>query len=121
MEEINAIPLSKRQSVSKKMLEQYNDRIPVVFVKGESRITIKSSKFLAPKEFSMAQFLMSVRDRCDITESEAIYLLTESNKLIPSSYKMEEIYKLHKNKDNFLYLIYNTENVFGKRRNFNFL
>lgn len=114
MDKIRLVPLEKRKSIADKILKEYPDRLPIVLLKGDSTINIESPKYLVPKGITMAKLLIDVKKRANIDPRDALFILTENNTMIPSGELLSVVYEKYKNEDNFLYLIYNTESVFGR-------
>ena len=61
---------------------------------------------------SLGQFIYVIRKRIKLQANEALFILV-NNVLQPSNKSIQEIYEDHKDVDNFLYIIYSSENTFG--------
>lgn len=97
------------------LLSQYPDRIPIIcHPKDYNKITYKHRvKYLVPDSLSFAQFQYVIRKNIQMKKEDALYFFV-NNRIIPSSsMSISEIYSKYKNKDNFLYIVYSTENTFG--------
>lgn len=108
--------LEERKQESKKIMEKYEDRIPIVIFKDEkckNLQDINKNKFLAPTDLTLAQFLCVVRKRIELDESQALFIFVDDSTLAASSQTIGTIYQNHKDEDGFLYMIYCSENVFG--------
>lgn len=106
--------LEKRKEESKKILEKYPERIPVIVEKDKkSRISeIDKNKFLTPQDLTLGQFLYVIRKRIKINPEDALYCFV-NNSLPPTSVSMISLYDSHKDEDGFLYITYCSENTFG--------
>lgn len=107
--------LEKRKEESKRIMEKYDQRIPLIVLK-DTKCTlpdIDRYKFLAPYDITLGQFMYVVRKRIKLETHESIYFFVNENVLVNSSQSMITIYDSHKDEDGFLYLTYCTENVFG--------
>lgn len=105
----------KRVEESKRILNKYPDKIPIIVSKeGKSKLTkIDKCKYLAPNDLTLGQFAMIIRKRIELKESEALFFFTEKSSIPTTSASLTELYNLHKNEDGFLYIFYCGENVFG--------
>jgi GABA(A) receptor-associated protein len=108
--------LKERIEESKKIMEKYDDRIPIVIFKDEKCKNIQDinkNKFLAPSDLTIGQFLCVVRKRIELDESQALFIFVDESTLAAASQTIGTIYQRHKDEDGFLYMIYCSENVFG--------
>ena len=106
--------IDKRSAESRRIMEKYPDRIPVI-VFGDERSTAPSIdryKYLIPEDLTIGQFIYVIRKKIKLAPEQAIYLFV-NDKLIPSSHEMQKIYEAEKDKDGFLYITYALENTFG--------
>ena len=107
----------KRKEESQKILEKYEDKIPVIVEKhhGASVKEIDKQKFLVPFEMTVAQFIYVIRKRIELTEQEALYIFVD--KTLPMTSQtvksLYDDYKTKKDFDGFLYITYCNENTFG--------
>ena len=103
-----------RIKVSKKFLEKYPDRIPVIVEKAQSSNIpdIDKHKYLVPKDLTVSQFIYVIRKRVKIKSEEALFLFINNN-LQVSSHLMSNVYENNKDSDNFLYCLYQNESTFG--------
>lgn len=103
-----------RYEESKKIMEKYEDRIPIIVTRDKkSKLEdIDKNKFLAPEDLTVAQFISVIRKRIKLSESEAMYIFV-NNTLPTTSASLSTIYAQHKDEDGFLYVTYCAENVFG--------
>eukprot|EP01088_Endostelium_zonatum_P015650 TRINITY_DN3945_c0_g1_i1.p1 TRINITY_DN3945_c0_g1~~TRINITY_DN3945_c0_g1_i1.p1 ORF type:complete len:140 (-),score=20.69 TRINITY_DN3945_c0_g1_i1:85-504(-) len=105
----------KRKSLAEKMKLSYPDRIPIIVEKhAGSRTTpdITKSKFLAPGEITIAQFLLELRQHMTVDASSAIYLFFGETTPNPSALLIST-YENFKDEDGFLYITYAGEKTFG--------
>lgn len=107
----------KRKEESQKILDKYEDKVPVIVEKhhGASVNDIDKHKFLVPFEMTVAQFIYVIRKRIELTEKEALYIFVD--KTLPmTSQTIKSLYEDYKTKedfDGFLYVTYCNENTFG--------
>ena len=103
-----------RLNESKRIMNKYPDRIPVIVNKSDhSNIQdIDKKKYLVPRDMYIGQFTYIIRKNIKLNESEAIFV-TINNNLVPTNITMSEIYKKDHNEDGFLYVVYSSENTFG--------
>lgn len=108
--------IDHRKKESQKMLTKYGDRIPII-VEKSSKCNLKAvskNKFLVPHNLTLAQFLVILRKRIDLNPTETLFLFINDSILAPTSDSIISLYEEYKDEDNFLYLSYCNENVFGK-------
>ena len=104
----------KRKEDSKKILEKYKDRIPVIVTKHKTcKIkNIDKNKYLVPNDMTVGQFIYVVRKRLKLQPNMALFFYT-NNKLATTSALLSQVYNDEKNEDGFLYMVYQDENTFG--------
>lgn len=104
----------KRLDESIRIKKKYPDRIPVIVEKAEScnMPDINKHKYLVPDDLTVSQFIYVIRKRIKIKPEEAIFLFI-NNSLPASSSLMSDVYENNKDKDNFLYCLYQNESTFG--------
>lgn len=106
--------LEERTAEANKIREKYPDRIPVIVerAKGSDVDDIDKRKFLVPKDLTVGQFVYVIRKRIKLAPEQAIYVFVNGS-LPASSALMSQLYKDHKQSDNFLYATYSGEQTFG--------
>jgi len=110
----STVSLEKRIEESKRILDKYPERIPVICeqAKGGKLNNLTKFKFLIPKELTMGQFIYVIRKKIKLDSNQAIFLFI-NNKLIPTAELMSNIYEDEKDEDFFLYISYSAESTFG--------
>ena len=105
----------KRKSEASRILEKFPDKIPIIVEQGKNDKLqkIDKSKFLVPQDLTVGQFMNIIRKRIELSESEAFFIFVNNRVLPSNSSSMISIYDTYKNEDNFLYITYCGENVFG--------
>uniref|UniRef100_A0A803JP89 Microtubule associated protein 1 light chain 3 gamma n=1 Tax=Xenopus tropicalis TaxID=8364 RepID=A0A803JP89_XENTR len=74
---------------------------------------LDKTKFLVPKDLSMMQFINIIRNRMNLSATQAFYLLVNNKSLASMSLTMAELYRDHKDEDGFLYMTYASQEMFG--------
>lgn len=96
--------------------KKYPNRIPIICERLKNSDNdcppIDKNKFLVPFEFTIGQFLFTIRKRMKLPPEKAIFLFI-NDKIYNSSQQLSNIYEKDKNKDGFLYITYTSENTFG--------
>mmetsp|Transcript_4476 Transcript_4476/g.13660 ORF Transcript_4476/g.13660 Transcript_4476/m.13660 type:complete len:120 (+) Transcript_4476:172-531(+) len=107
--------MSKRMDVSKKILEKYPDRIPVIVEKmPKSDVPeIEKKKFLVPVDITVGRFAHEIRKHMQTFNPEKALYLFVNNVLPPTAALMSQIYHQYKDEDGFLYIKYAGETTFG--------
>jgi len=103
-----------RRNESSKVRQKYPDKIPVIVEKQvkTNLPDIDKHKFLVPSDLTVGQFVYVIRKRIKLKPEQALFIFI-NNTLCPTSHLMSEMYRNHKDEDGFLYIIYDTENVYG--------
>jgi len=114
MSSFQNLSLSERQEESNRILAKYNDRIPVIVLKGSNckLPDLDKKKFLVPLDLNFGQFIFIIRKRIKLSPEKAIFLFI-NNTLPRSTDTLGKLYNELKNQDGFLYITYNGENTFG--------
>jgi GABA(A) receptor-associated protein len=112
------ISLQQRQQESKRILDKYPDKIPIICEKRTSDHQIPQLikfKYLVPSDFTVGQFVFTIRKKIELPPEQALYIFLENNILPPTVQPLGLLYEQNKNEDGFLYIIYAGENTFGKK------
>lgn len=107
--------IDKRLRESARVLEKFSDRIPVICEQSKNSFhlpKIDKSKFLVPKDITIAHFVMIIRGRLRLDASVAIFFVV-GDVIASSNLTMSELYSQHADQDGFLYMTYSEENTFG--------
>lgn len=126
---INGEPLSKQQGYqqrytfeqrneeSKRIMDKYPNRLPIIVEKSpqcsEDIPNIDKNKYLVPEDLTVGQFLYVIRKRIRLPSTKALYVMTESGAMPPSSQHIRSLYSKYKNQDKFMYFQYSGESTFG--------
>ena len=102
----------QRKSEAVRIKGLYKDRIPLVIQVDKSVPELDKHKFLVPCDITIGQFLQILRKRMELKSEMGLYIFV--NKTIPSMTTLiGELYKEHRDKDEFLYLSFGAESTFG--------
>ena len=108
--------LQLREGELGRLQKNHPDKVPVFITKSahskDSLPDIRKHKFLVPSEFTMAQFVLTIRRWIMLTPEQAIFIFI-GNVLPMSGSTMGELHALHHGEDGVLRLCYATENTFG--------
>jgi len=106
--------LEERLEESKKIIEKYPERIPIIVEKQcTSDIPeIDKHKFLVPSDITVGQFIYIIRKRIKLQPDKSIFVFIK-NILPPPAANMCDIYNKYKCEDGFIYFTYAGENTFG--------
>lgn len=109
----DSFSLEKRKNEAYRIISKYPSRIPcIVEHNTKSHLILDKTKFLVPNDITIGQFIFVLRKRVNIRAEQALFLFV-NNTIPPSSKIMSDVYREHKNEDNFLYFIISSENTFG--------
>jgi GABA(A) receptor-associated protein len=113
------IPLNERITESKRIIEKFSDKIPVIVQVEDKGLILKKNKFLVPYNVNVSYLIAFIRNQIKLESSEAIFLFCD-NKMLSGGTIMSTVYNeykisnnITKNSDQFLYITINKENTFG--------
>jgi GABA(A) receptor-associated protein len=109
--------LEERIIYSRRLLNKYPDRIPLVIEKNEF-MELQNYKYLLPSNLLVSEFMCIIKTKMNkaLDEKKAIFTFVKSSEnyiLVPMNQTIQEIYNIHKNADGFLYIKFGVENTFG--------
>ena len=106
--------LQERREEAARIKKKFPDRIPVIVERtnGSNIVNIDKRKYLVPKDLTVGQFIYVIRKRVKLSPEEAIFIFI-NNTLPASGALLSQIYKENKDEDEFLYVKYSGESVFG--------
>lgn len=104
-----------RLQESARVIQLYGTKIPVICERApRARLAqIKKRKYLVPRDLTVGQFMYVIRKHMQMPAEQTIYLYIGGHKIYSSSTILSDIYEKEKDRDGFLYVVYNSENVFG--------
>lgn len=110
------IPLIERYNESKRIMEKYSDRIPIICEKDKNSRSncpdIDKNKYLVPTDLTLGQFIYVIRKRIKIPSEKALFVFVNGT-IQPNSRFVTSLYHSYKCEDGFLYITYSFENTFG--------
>ena len=103
----------KRVAESDRIICKYPERVPIICQRINNEVPeIDRSKYLCPRDLSMANFMLVIRKRLHLSPEKALYLFVR-NKIVPCSQLLGTVYEEKKDEDGFLYINYAGESTFG--------
>ena len=112
----NQLDLEKRKEQSHKIMSEYSDKIPVVLERAKNcKINkIIKTKYILSKESNVCEFISVIRKKLELEPGKALFFLANGKFTLSGNEDMGQIYKKYKDdEDDFLYLAYSEEEVFG--------
>ena len=99
----NEFTFDKRLEESKKIREKHPERVPIIVTRavGCKLKEMDKYKFLAPYDLTLGQFLVVIRKRIELDNSEALFVFI-NNTLINTSQSLGSIYDELKDKDGWV-------------------
>ena len=111
------VTYDERVKECQNMLDLYPDKISMIVERSprasSSTPYLHKRKFLAAKDMSLFEFLIVVRNRFNIRDSQTILFFVNDTTLLPQTMPLSEVYNQYRDHDGFVYLKYSTENTFG--------
>ncbi|CAF1037034.1 unnamed protein product [Didymodactylos carnosus] len=103
-----------RRKEGLRIRREYPDRIPTIVERApQSHIQeLSSKKFLVPNDLTVGQFYFLIRKRIQLPPEDALFFFV-NNTIPQASLTMGDLYKQHADEDQFLYVAYSEESVFG--------
>ena len=114
-------PLEKRQAESARIIQKYPDRMPIIVEPCEmnsSTPVIQKTKYLVPKNFTVAELLKVIRKQIPaLTAEEALFVCVimpdKTIEMPPITENISTIYATAKHEDGFMYFNYTKQVTFG--------
>jgi GABA(A) receptor-associated protein len=96
------------------ILRKYPDKIPVIVEPSSNSndANLERNKFLCPKDISISQFLVILRNRLSLKATQSIYLFI-NNKTPSNNLLIGDVYLNNCDTDKFLKIKYGLETFFG--------
>ena len=101
--------VNKRKQMSEKIIKQYPDKIPIICEKDpRSKLKdIEKTKYLMPKDLTVSQFHLIIRNKIELNQEESLFLLVDGKISLVGETRLGDIYEKYGNKeDGFLYIVY---------------
>ena len=108
-------PFEKRKADGDVIRRKYPDRVPVIVEKSPQATiaNLDKTKYLVPADLTVGQFYYLIRKRIHLRAEDALFFFV-NNVIPPTSASMRQLYEEHHEEDNFLYIAYSDESVYGK-------
>ena len=110
------IDLDKRKEASLSLLRAQPKKVPIILEKDPNckLEEIKKTRYLVLRAFTVNQFISLIRHSIKIPEGDALFFSAKGKYGISGETTINEVYKKYKDKeDNFLYIMYTTEVIYG--------
>ena len=108
--------LQLREGELERIRSKHPDKIPIFITKSlyakDSLPEMRKRKFLVPVDYTMGQFLLTIRKWLLLKPDQAIFIFIDNTLPMVGS-TVGELYIKHKGDDGVLRLTYASENTFG--------
>jgi GABA(A) receptor-associated protein len=114
--EIKNLSIDERINYTMKLKNKYPGHVPVIIKKNANDKILQDidkEKYLIPNNLKLSDVMMIIRRRIKISPKHAIFIFVGKGVLVPLSENIVSIYEKYRSEDNFLYMVYTTENTFG--------
>ena len=112
----NEFSFEERFNEAIRVLNKYPDRIPIICERSTTSARdcpiIDKIKYLVPRDLTIGHFLYVIRKRLYLPSEKAIFLFV-GDTIPPTTCLFDQLYHIYKDADNYLYITYAQENVFG--------
>ncbi|XP_053209704.1 microtubule-associated proteins 1A/1B light chain 3C-like [Panonychus citri] len=108
--------LSVRKAEYATLKAKFPNKVMVVverYAKERYLPLIDKTKFLVPEDLCASKLMMIIRSRMDLSNTQAVYLMTANRTMINMTKTLAEIHDQFKDEDGFVYITYASQNVFG--------
>ena len=110
------VDLDKRKEASLTLLRNEPKKVPIILEKDPNCKFegIAKTRYLILRTFTVNKFIALIRESVKIPENDALFLSAKGKYSITGETTIDEVYKKYKDKeDNFLYIMYSTQLVYG--------
>lgn len=104
-----------RKAEADRIRDRYPNRVPVIVERSARAVDIPQvpkSKYLAPQDMSIGQFIYVLRKSISLPPEKALFIFCGSE-LPTTATLLRELYATHGSDDGFLYITYSGESTFG--------
>lgn len=108
--------LEERKKEYEKIKKNYENKIPVILEKDPNSNfnEMEKTKYLLPIDFKTSEVIFLIRNKLKLDNNYGLYLIANGKYAITGSELLSEIYEKYKDKnDNFLYINYSEQQIFG--------
>ncbi len=112
--------LQARLMESQQIRDKYPDRVCVICEKsanGGHIANLDKIKYLVPGTLSLGQCMFIIRKRLKLESPQSMFFFVGGRSIPTPSVDMTTLYRDHKDEDGLLYIVYATENTFGRNCN----
>ena len=106
------LPLEDRRKKANKYLDQNPSKVPVLILNCHKGMELNHYKYLLPKSFTIKRLAIMIKKIVISNSDDALYFYA-NDKIIRYDWRLGDIYDLHRNDDNFLYIKMTNMPTFG--------
>ena len=98
--------IEELQDESKRILEKYPDKIPIIISTKDDNITVDKNKYIVPRNITMGQFIYIVRKKISLGPGQALFFFCDKKLPITALY-CPDVFNLGP------YTLKNLKDIFG--------
>jgi hypothetical protein len=109
-----SLTFEQRSSRSADIISSYQDNVPILCLPGAGVENVKAFKFIMTKTTQASTMIHWVRQKLYLSQTQGVFLYLANGTLIQRDMVLGELYDVHKDADNYLYLILATQERLGR-------
>jgi hypothetical protein len=106
----NKVSLEERKKSSKKILDKYSNRKPIIIYSDDNK---SNYKFLLLDTHTISVILINIKKRLELNNTDSIFLFINKSIIPCPTDTILNLYNKYMDEDGYLYMDVKKENTFG--------